>query len=82
MAVVVALHVVGAGLDRRLQHLVGAAGRRRIDDLADAIEHEGDRAGLAQRAAVLGEVRSAPTPAVRLRLSVSASTIMATPPGP
>jgi hypothetical protein len=61
--------------------LSALAGLGRIDDLADAVEHEGHRAGFAQRAAGLGEGERT-LEAVRLRLSVSASTMTATPPGP
>ena len=50
MALVVALDIVGAGLDRRLEHVVGAGRGGRVDDLADPVEHEADAVGLAERA--------------------------------
>ena len=56
MAVLVALHVVGACLDRGVEHLVGGAGFGLVDDLADVIEHERDGAGFAERTAGAGEV--------------------------
>ena len=40
-------HVVGAGVDRLLHHLVGRADLERKAELAHAVEHEGDRVGLA-----------------------------------
>src|SRR5690606_37764468 len=51
----VALDVLGAGLDGGLHDLILGAGLGRIDDLADAVPHEGDRVQLAQLAAILGE---------------------------
>ena len=58
VALLVALHVLGAGLDRRLHHLVLGPRARRIDDLPHAVEHEGDRPGLAEVPAALGEGRA------------------------
>src|SRR5579884_3340093 len=51
----VAFEVVGAGFDRRLEHVLTAGRRRRIDDLADAVEQEADAVGFAESAARLGE---------------------------
>src|SRR5215831_10845709 len=48
-------HVVGAGLDRLFQHLVGGADAERKAELAQAVEHERHAVGLAEIAAVLGE---------------------------
>src|SRR3984957_4319948 len=48
--------VVGAGLDRGIQHRVVGAYACVIFDDAGAVEHEGHRAGLAEIAAGLGEV--------------------------
>src|SRR5690606_28957283 len=56
MAVLVALDILGPGLDGRFHHLVFRTGAGGIGDLADAVEHEAHRAGLAQRAAILGEI--------------------------
>ena len=50
MALVVALDIVGAGVDRGFEHVVGARGGGRIGDLADTFEHEADAVGLAERA--------------------------------
>ena len=50
--------VIGTGVDRGFEHRVAARLGGGIDDLADAGEHEGDRAGLAQVAAELGEQRA------------------------
>ena len=55
VAVVRRAAILGAGLARRLEHRVGVRRLGRIADLADAIELEGDAAGLAERAAELGE---------------------------
>ena len=51
-------HVLGAGVDRLLHDVVGRAGLERVTELAHAVEHEGDRVGLAEIAAVLGEDRA------------------------
>ena len=48
--------VVGAGLDRRLEHRLVVGGLAVEDDEPDPVEHEGNRAGLRQRAARLGEI--------------------------
>ena len=53
MPVFIAFDVIGAGLDRRFHDLVFRTRGRRIKDLADAIEHEADRVGFTQRAAIL-----------------------------
>src|SRR5205085_8625197 len=53
MAVRVALDIAGAGLDRRFEHLIGAADARRVGDLADMIEQKTDAVGLAKGAAGL-----------------------------
>src|SRR5205085_12330028 len=53
MAVRVALDIAGAGLDRRFEHLIGAAGARRVGNLADMIEQKTDAVGLAKGAAGL-----------------------------
>src|SRR5207245_8876702 len=48
-------HVVGAGLDRGIEHgVVGGDAAVVLDD-AGAVEHERDRAGFAEIAAGLGE---------------------------
>ncbi len=56
MAGIVGDDVFGPRIDGRLKHLLVAAGRRRIDDLADAREVERHRAWFAQAAAMLGEI--------------------------
>src|SRR5215510_5694730 len=48
-------HVVGAGLDRLFQDLVGGADAERKAELAQAVEHERHAVGLAEIAAVFGE---------------------------
>src|SRR5215831_13741673 len=48
-------HIVGAGLDRLFQHVVGRADPQRKAELAQAVEHERHAVGLAEIAAVLGE---------------------------
>ncbi len=58
VAVSIGFHIVGAGLDRRLQDGIGGARRCRIADLADMREHVRDRSGRAEVAAVLGEHRA------------------------
>jgi hypothetical protein len=73
--------VLGAGFQRRFEHLSASPALGRIGDQAHAVEAMADRARRAEIAAVLGE-SGAHVGAVRLRLSVSASTISATPPGP
>ena len=55
MAAFAGNHVVGAGLDRRIQHRVVGGFAGVIFDDAGAVEHEGDRAGFAEIAAGLGE---------------------------
>ena len=72
---------VGARLDGRLQHGIGAAGAGRIDDLADVSEHV-QTAPVAPRLPPCLVKTARTAPPVRLRLSLSASTMMATPPGP
>ena len=47
--------VVGAGLDRRLEHRLVVGDLAVEDDEPDPVEHERDRARLGQRAAGLGE---------------------------
>src|ERR1700677_343473 len=49
-------YVVGAGLDRRIQHRIVGGDLGVIFDDAGAIEHEGHRAGFAEIAAGLGKV--------------------------
>src|SRR5580692_1729497 len=56
VAVLAGRHVVGAGLDRRIQHRIVGGDLGVIFDDAGTIEHEADRAGLAEIAAGLGEV--------------------------
>src|SRR5271170_3889358 len=51
----IALDVVGAGLDDRLEHVVGTGCFGRINDLADAVEQEADAVGFAERTAGLGK---------------------------
>ena len=51
-------HVVGAGLDRGIQHGVIGGGAALIFDDTGVLEHEGDRAGLAEIAAGLAEERA------------------------
>ena len=51
----IAFDILAAGLDHRLEHLVGAGGRGRVDDLADPVEQKADAVGLAEGAAGLGE---------------------------
>ncbi len=53
-----AFDVLGTRVDRRHHHRVGVGGRKVIDDLALALEHEADRSRLAKVAAVLGECRA------------------------
>ncbi|SPU77103.1 Uncharacterised protein [Brucella suis] len=55
MAVFARLHVFGASFNSRFHNLVGIASFRLVDDFANAIEHEGNRAGFAERTARLGE---------------------------
>src|SRR5271170_1725864 len=55
VAVILAFHITGAGLDRGVEHRIGARRGGRIGDLADMIEQETDTARLAERAAGLGE---------------------------
>ena len=55
VALLARLAVLGAGLDRRLEHGIGIGGIGGVADLADAVELEADAAGLAERAAELGE---------------------------
>src|SRR6185437_14551725 len=50
-----ALDIVGAGLDGGLEHGVRRRRLGRIDDLADAVEHEAHAVALAERATGLGE---------------------------
>ncbi len=57
MAVGVAFGVLGPRLDGGVEHRLLRPGGRRIDDLAQAIEHEGHRAGVPHVAAVLAEQR-------------------------
>ena len=72
----------GAGLDRRLQHRLGLVGLAGIADHAHPLEH-GRRPSWSRPARRRPWRRRLRTsPAVRLRLSVSASTITATPSGP
>ena len=47
--------VFGTGLDRRLEHGLGVRGIRAVADLTDPVELVADAAGLAERAAELGE---------------------------
>src|SRR5580692_10059843 len=49
-------HVVGAGLDRRIQHRIVGGDPGVIFDDPGAIEHEGHRTGFTEIAAGLGEV--------------------------
>ena len=58
VAVLARDHVLGAGLDRRLQHRVGDRDLGVVLDHADMVEHERHRAGLGQVAAGLGEGRA------------------------
>ena len=58
MAVVARFHILGSRLDRGLHHCVLVARVGGIKDLALAVEHEADCAGLGQIAAVLGEDRA------------------------
>src|SRR5712671_4943290 len=51
----IALDVLCSGFDDSLEHLVGTSRRRRIRNLADAIEHETDAVGLAECSACLGK---------------------------
>ena len=51
-------HVLGAGVDRRLQHGIGARDVGVEFDHADMIEHEGDCAGFGEVASALGEGRA------------------------
>src|SRR5229473_6429919 len=51
----IALDVLGSGFDYGLEHLVCTSRRRRIRNLADAIEHETDAVGLAECSACLGK---------------------------
>src|SRR5690606_31325081 len=53
--VLVRLHVFSARLDGSLHHLLGVGDIGRIEDFANAVEHEGDRTRLAQRSTGLGE---------------------------
>ena len=55
VAVLVRFDVLGAGLDRRLEDRVGAAGRGGIGDQAEPVEAVADRPGGAEIAAVLRE---------------------------
>ena len=55
VAVLVGGDVVGAGLDRRLEHRVGVGHGGVEGDEADAVEHEGDGARLGEVAAGLRE---------------------------
>src|SRR5262249_18316978 len=56
--ILVRLHVFGAGLDRRLEHLIGSCLAHVEFDRAELIEHEGDGAGLAEITAEFGEDRT------------------------
>jgi hypothetical protein len=58
VALLAAFHVLGPGLDRGHHYRVGIAHIRRVAHLTLALEHERDRAGLAQVAAVLAEGRA------------------------
>ena len=58
VAVLARHHVLGAGLDRGLQHLVGVRDLGVELDHADMVEHERHRAGLGEVAAGLGEGRA------------------------
>ncbi len=48
-------YILRPGLDGRFHHRILGAGRGRIDQLADPVEHERDGVGLAEVAAVLAE---------------------------
>ena len=56
MALVAGDHIVGAGLDGCIQHVVRRGDAGVIFDDPGAVEHEGDRAGFAKIAAGLCEV--------------------------
>ena len=58
MARLIRLCVIGAGIDRRLENLIGSSRLRPIGDFARAGEHEGDRPRLAEIAAIFGEQRA------------------------
>src|SRR5206468_1637548 len=58
VTLVVGLDVLGAGLDRRFQHLVGIPGTDWIFDQAEPLEAVADASARAQIAAVLGEDRA------------------------
>src|SRR5665213_1797673 len=56
MAALARGHIVGAALDRRIEHRVVGGDPGVIFDDAGAIEHEGDRIGFAKIAAGFGEI--------------------------
>ena len=79
----VAGRVVGAGFDRRLEHLVGRARPSpcKLDDAQAGVNmNETELVSPIAPPYLLNADRT--SDAVRLRLSVSASTITATPAGP
>ena len=76
------LYVLRAGFQRDLEHVVGIARICGIIHLTDPVEHEIDAAGFTKISTEFGERRARTSLAVRLRLSVSASTMTATPLGP
>src|SRR5206468_4084648 len=57
VSVLVALDVLGSGLDRRFEHLLVIAGAGWIFDQSQPLEAVADAAACAQIAAVLGEDR-------------------------
>ena len=81
MSIGVARHIVGAGFERGLEHGIGAgrlAGKR-ITPLRSNMK---ETLFVSPRLPPALEKAMRISEAVRLRLSVSASTMIATPPGP
>ena len=82
VAVLVAFDIVGAGLDRRFEDLVGIAGAEPGYSIRPIRSKPWLTLPLAPRLPPFFENAVRTLVAVRLRLSVSASTMIATPPGP